>query len=247
MTWALRIAMDAVGLYDDEKTANDFLKKANAEIDAAFANGTLQKSTRIHLTSSMSGLTKDELKALFKDIKDIYWIHVLMARYTPSAKGHSAGAKESIAKAEELVNMELMPLKGEESKEFKASMKVLKKKELRLFKIYRTIQPILLALAFVGVLLSMAVSVLYFIKGGRSIEWSGFLIRWMTIGFGALSFAYATAIAWFCNWMAPDFRALSEKFYSVGVIPPLYLFVLMGCALLYTTVRSAIENRKAGK
>ena len=51
-----------------------------------------------------------------------------MARYTPSAKGHSAGAKESIAKAEELVNMELMPLKGEESKEFKASMKVLKKK-----------------------------------------------------------------------------------------------------------------------
>ena len=247
MTWAFRIAMDAVGLYDDEKTANDFLKKVNAEIDAAFENGTLEKSTRIHLTSSMPGLTKDELKALFKDIKDIYWIHVLMARYTPSAKGHSAGPEESIAKAEELVNMELMPLKGEESKEFKAAMKLLQKREKRLFKIYKTIQPILLAMAFAGVLLSMALSVLHFIKDRRSVEWSGFLIRWMTIGFGALSFAYATAIAWFCNWMAPDFRALSEKFYSVGVIPPLNLFVLMGCTLLYMTVRSGIENRKKGK
>jgi hypothetical protein len=31
------------------------------------------------------------------------------------------------------------------------------------------------------------------------------------------------------------------------VIPPLYLFVLMGCTLLYMTVRSGIENRKKGK
>jgi hypothetical protein len=127
------------------------------------------------------------------------------------------------------------------------ALKALKKKELRLFKIYRTIQPILLALAFAGVLLSMAMSVLHFIKGGRSIEWSGFLIRWMTIGFGALSLAYAVAIAWFCNWMAPNFMAQSEKFYSVGVIPPLCLFILMGCALFYSTVRSEIENRKTGK
>ena len=64
ISWALRYNLNDTGLFNNEKTANDFLFKVNNELNSAFKNGTLEKSDKIFITESATGKSLDEIKKL---------------------------------------------------------------------------------------------------------------------------------------------------------------------------------------
>lgn len=61
VAWQLREIMWKVGLYPNEKEANDFMKQVNDELEMSFENGTLNKSDKIFITPLANGKSINEI------------------------------------------------------------------------------------------------------------------------------------------------------------------------------------------
>lgn len=64
MVWVIREAVQKYGYYNDPITTNDFYRKVNQELKAAFDNGSLQKDHSLHFTSQSAGIKADKLPPL---------------------------------------------------------------------------------------------------------------------------------------------------------------------------------------
>lgn len=65
--WAIRDAVSAEGYYVDAKTANEFYKQANEEVEAAFEDGRLkQEKDKIYISKLGNGLDEKQIKEVFK-------------------------------------------------------------------------------------------------------------------------------------------------------------------------------------
>ncbi len=68
MGWLTKDALMAAGLFENEKASEELFAKVNAELDAAFAAGTLKKADRIQLLSSSGGFTLEEIGELKREM-----------------------------------------------------------------------------------------------------------------------------------------------------------------------------------
>lgn len=63
-SWSIRYGLDAAKMYNDEESVNELFYNVNNELDQAFKDGSLNKSDKIFITSSLPG----------KDIGEIFSI-----------------------------------------------------------------------------------------------------------------------------------------------------------------------------
>ena len=64
VAWDLRIALHEAGMYENEKSVNNFFFKVNNELNSAFDNGTLNKSDKIFINSYAAGKDINEIHDL---------------------------------------------------------------------------------------------------------------------------------------------------------------------------------------
>lgn len=62
--WSLRGTLSDVGLFNNEKSVNEFFKQVNSELEKSFEDGSLNKSDEIFITDSLNGKNMDEISEL---------------------------------------------------------------------------------------------------------------------------------------------------------------------------------------
>ena len=85
-TWGMHTALLYAGLWQSQQQVDDMFRQVNAELDRAFANGTLKKSTRFQLVPSAGGFTRDEMGQCFVAMLKGYNGVLRLVNYAPGSK-----------------------------------------------------------------------------------------------------------------------------------------------------------------
>lgn len=216
-------------LYDSGtcKTLADqenFLGKVNAELNAAFETGQLQRDDRFQLVSSMGSMTTQEIFSLLPLMAAEYLVHVTLQFNEPCSDFQNAQDKRTLNRASKVLNMDLAEF-AEPRFYTHATMNFLEK----MFALYSVIQTLLFVAANVGVVGSLWA----IIRNKKSFSARGYVLLAIAAGNLLLSVAYALAIAWFCEYLYAkgDYNPL--KWLSVGFVPMLMTFEIFGTYLLW--------------
>lgn len=233
-SWALRDALYIVGLFDSEKTANDFFFKVNNELDQAFENGTLEESDKIFITSSATGKSVDELSQMIP-----YIIWGLKTNLFYENIGYETGpiptSTNTVANAQteygELVLNDnfIIATNNPDTVEFKEKIPTaIINTDILL---YHTISYILVALSLIG-----------FIGLGIHQIKNKFKNRTLTalVGFQLLLLGtfivQIMGIAWFSSWIELDISGIM-KFYTASSQGVFSLFEILSiCGLIYLII-----------
>lgn len=85
-TWGMHTALLYAGLWQSQQQVDDMFRQVNAELDRAFANGTLKKSTRFQLIKTAGGYTRDEMLECGVFMLKGYYGLLRLINYTPGSK-----------------------------------------------------------------------------------------------------------------------------------------------------------------
>lgn len=214
----------------------EYLKKVNAELESAFANGTLQKDNKIQITSSMGGRSLEEIFNLIKLTGTIYLSHITTKSYDffPAVYEYvlySYDAEENVNpqlrekyraisdKASRITNIDFSV-----KNDFKDTSIVITSV---LFKIYAVVNSILFVAALIGIIFAIKN---FLNRQRKSLQ--EIIVTAVSAGALMLSFVYASAISWFAEFLHEGLLIT----YSSGVIPMLVIFETAGVYLLYISV-----------
>lgn len=210
----------------------DFLRKVNDELDAAFAAGILEKDDKLQLISSMGGRSPAEILDLGKPVAAVYLHHVALYNYdygldfdTIIYPTNEEGVTtedikdkyhDRLAAASKVLNIDL----------FAAERDIAQRALIAgvIFKIYAVLNSVLFLIAIVALF-----------KTARMPENKWQLL--IFIGYFLLAPVYALAISWFS-----EFTSDTLGFYSNGVIPMLTIFELLGAYRFCVYIRSRRNN-----
>ncbi len=230
-------------LYESEtcKTLSEqeeYLHKVNAELQAAFDAGTLQRDERIQIISSMGGLTTREIFSMGKPILLEYAIHLAplygykpgdftqneMYKFVPDSDPPDAEFKEHMThKAAKYTNLNFYA----ENPHGSATNTFIK----IIFGVYSVIQIVLFIAAAFGVIWSLR----EIIRRKKIFSSGEYLTLTLALGSLILSVVYAFAIAWFSGFLIIGIPTWAQifplKYYSTGLIPMLMIFEIFGTCL----------------
>lgn len=99
--WGLRHALTGTGLWTTEKEVSDFFAEVNRELDEAFRDGSLKKSTRISLLPSAGSYSWPEIWDLKREITAGYMGAVVQKGYYPGIRDRRYAEAVSYADATE--------------------------------------------------------------------------------------------------------------------------------------------------
>lgn len=218
--WVLLTAIKDSGTCNSAVGQEDFFRAVNAEIDAAFEGGELQRDSKFQLVSSMGGRSVLEILGLTKLLLREYAMHVALYKYSAGAHEIRSAAPQNseqervLATASNLTNTDLTAPNGNAAAaNFFVQI---------LFALYAVLQVILFIAAAVALCQSFR----------RRIS----LPVLIAAGSLTLSLVYALAIAWFCEFITPsELRSAALKFYSVGLVPMLMTFEIFGAYLFFSS------------
>ena len=86
LTWVVRWALTENDLFTTEKEVDELFGKINAELEAAFRNGTLQKDTRFRPFSASAGKTTEEVLRLVPRTFKAVRLSVTLQNYLPGGE-----------------------------------------------------------------------------------------------------------------------------------------------------------------
>ena len=224
--WVLLTAVKDSGLCHSAAEQEEFFKKVNAEIDAAFENGTLQRDSKFQLVSSMGGRSALEILKLAKIVLKEYAMHVALYKYEPGAwdmrsMPQSPEVAEIVAAASRLTNIDLTK-PNEHAGAVNFFVRIL-------FVIFALVQTVLFFAAITGTYKTAAQ---FFHKKTFSLP------ALIAAGCFLLAIVYALAIAWFSEFISPsELRNSAVKFYSVGLVPMLASFEIFGAYLFHVSLK----------
>ena len=202
VAWSLRESLRDIGLFDDEKTADEFFSKVNDELDDAFENGSLDESSKIFITSSANGKNLTEIEEIIPYIisgfKTCMFYNTLEIYDQPihdssqminnkDTKIVSSSLNDDINKAKnsEVIGMEKLDIA-----------------------IYQCISYIIVLISIIGFIGTFIQQ----IKNKLHNRKFNLLFGLQILSLGTF-IVQIIAIAWFCSWMVLD---NSMKFYSVS-------------------------------
>ena len=259
--WVMLSALYDSGTCKTPIEQEEFLSKVNAELDAAFDAGILQRDDRFQIVSSMGGMTAREIFSLTPLVLREYFSHVTTYYYLPGAlpldfapyaekfdfprRPEDYGLKslvmtqntepaELIDKAEAVTNMNF---RAENPRAAVANSLAEK-----IFIVYSLIQSLLFVAAVIGVCGSLR----ELIRRTRKFSLNEYLILAVACGEFMLSIAYAFAIAWFCYFLREngnDIWLLTLKYYSTALVPMLMTFEISGAYLFCRLYKNFKKER----
>lgn len=98
ISWALRNGIQDAGYYRDASATEDFYKRVNAELDAAFQDGTLKEDDSIHFTSQSKGIDPGDIPSLFLKSMNVFYhignYELTGLKYEPYALGDLSDIRE---------------------------------------------------------------------------------------------------------------------------------------------------------
>ena len=226
--WVLVTAVRDSGTCTTLAEQENYFKKVNAELDAAFANGTLEKGSKIQLVSSMGGRSVIEILKLSKLVIQAYGMHISLYEYIPGALPSRRLPPQN--EQEELLTNTAINLTHINLLEPNENSELMNALISILFIIYGVAQTILFIFAIIGT----CWGIFKLVK--KEINFNDKLTLAVLIAAGTflLATVYALAISWFCEFISPSvLRHAALKFYSVGLIPMFMSFDIFGMYLFY--------------
>lgn len=233
LSWVMRNALKDTGIWKDESQVDRLFKQVNKELKAAFASGSLKKSDRIYLTTSMGGRTKEEIRGLADDLRQAVRGLVLLDGYTPDIDSASYDNPHSIADAEKLTGLRLFHSTQEEhayrtGRTGRTATAVI----TRLFAIYRILNCLLLLVLATGLIRHIVSCIA---KKDRFFRLAPpFLATGYILALLAIICVYLFAICWFTEFIFTGGTIIKTilNFYTIGAVPLFSLTLLLGGALL---------------
>ena len=235
--WVMMTSISDTKVCHSLPEQEEFLRKANNELAAAFSNGRLEKDDSFRLTSSMGGRSIREILHLRRLLSRQYRSYIAMqgVGYTPydyrivfnpnDPKDH----QEIIAKASQTVGFDLTQKNSDAGN----AAFVLNK----LFLGYAALQILGTVFALLGIGFAVK-KLLARQKPFTSAEGCSLAISVSSL---LLSVVYGIAVAWFCEFV---FALIDwvPKFYGIGMIPMLTLFEVFGSYLFFFYLQAHRKN-----
>jgi len=197
MGWVTKNAMLLTGLFESEAASEAIFAKVNAELDAAFADGTLPKADRIQLLSSSGGFTLSEILELRREmgygLLSTIWCSGTRIGAQPPNAGERYENREvtefaaKITRESKLLDYDTTQLSGLQ-KATNALLSVLNR-------IYGIVNVLLFALSL---FLAFWGLVAFFRRklSGRSLAY------WLCLGvFGCIGLVYLFGISWYSHFI----------------------------------------------
>ena len=198
----------------------EFLGKVNRELQAAFDAGTLQRSDRFQLVSSMGGMTAEEIFSLGELMLTEYRAHITLHLQKPEREVQNMEHKRQLKKVSRNLNMDFAKYSTEIPSGVKSFLE-------KLFGAYSVIQTFLFFVALIGVGLSLCA--VY----KKIFSVNEYLMLAIAVGNLLLSIVYSFAIAWFSEFLFVRGEWGTLLFYSSALVPMLVTFDICGACLLY--------------
>lgn len=105
LTWDVRYALVTSGLWQSDGQVDALFRQVNAELDAAFADGSLPRDTqRIHLLASVGGMTRDDLHAVLDGAMRSLYSQVVLDNFAPGSRTGDTLDASAAAEAADLAN-----------------------------------------------------------------------------------------------------------------------------------------------
>ena len=253
LTWVIRDALVSANIWESDQQVNALFKQVNAEIDLAFANGTLQKDSRIQLVSSASGRTFNEILALSREIIAQYKITLFYDGYDLGGNDYIpedyAGHIASYEKATVITNMNFLQLSTDAKQLQLIKQNYGNKMVSIIYAIYKVATPALFCLSIIGIVLSLIQCFGKYRKRYKYQTKISFSVTSIIVVLLGISLIYALGNAWFSRfiWYGQGITMIILKFYSVGLVPIFTLINLLGFYLFYMATKKFIAMRKLGK
>ena len=202
VAWSLRESLQDVGLFDNEKTADDFFSNVNNEIDNAFENGDLNKSSKIFITSSANGKNSTEITEMIP--------YVISGFKTCMLYNTIEIYNEPIHDSSQLINNKdtkivAATLNDDINKEQNNAVIGLEKLDILIYQFISYLLVLLSAIGFIATFIHQ-------IKNKLRDRQFNLLFGLQILTLGTF-IVQIIAIAWFCSWMVVD---NSMKFYTVS-------------------------------
>ena len=202
VAWSLRESLRDIGLFDDEKTADEFFSKVNDELDDAFENGSLDESSKIFITSSANGKNLTEIEEIIPYIisgfKTCMFYNTLEIYDQPIHDSSQMINNKDTKIVSSSLNDDINKAKNSE---------VIGMEKLDIV-IYQCISYIIVLISIIGFIGTFIQQ----IKNKLHNRKFNLLFGLQILSLGTF-IVQIIAIAWFCSWMVLD---NSMKFYSVS-------------------------------
>ena len=224
LSWDLRSALTVTGMWQSESQMQAFFHQVNEELEIAFADGTLQKSSRFQLVSSMGGRTKDEILDLIPAIMKQYNGVILLHGYTAgSGTGDSISDPSVSRDAADVANTPYLVDYSLSGIDHEGINRVIN----TLFDIYRMVNILLLLIS----IMAFIYGVVYLIshrnkKKSENVKFQFYLFA-LSITMGLAGAAYSLAIAWFTGFInVSGYNYEIVNFYNLAtVVFQIYIFI----------------------
>lgn len=220
--WVMLSELYNTGTCNTVVEQENFLGKVNSELEAAFDAGTLQRSDRFQLVSSMGGMTAKEILSLGELMLFEYQSHITLKNSDRGGELQKLDNEDKLQSANKVLNMDLAKYSTQTASRDVAIALIEK-----IFSAYSVIQTLLFFVALVGVVLSLCT------LHRKIFSRNEHLMIAVAVGNLLLSLVYAFAIAWFSEFLYDKGQWGTLMFYSIGLIPMLLSFYICGTCLLY--------------
>lgn len=234
LPWIINDAVISTGIAENQAQKQAFFRKVNQELEEAFENGTLRKDQkRIHLHSSIGGISKKGLIRCIGDGVDLFRRHVLLAGYVPGALIYNFPELQDLCeKASIFANFQLTAYTSETEMKYMQSEKDFANRIISvIFALYRILIPAVLVFATIG--LFTKVRKMLFDRESkhdpaRSDDWCHILTA---LGFLGIACVYCYIIAVFCFTFSKE-AVPAEIMYSAGLPSILNVYIILGICML---------------
>ncbi len=234
LTWTLQDAIYDSGVCSSIKEKEAFFAQVNSELKAAFKDGRLKKcSDRISIVSSIGPKTGREIGEAAVNAFRSYGYHVLLKEYEFGGVVLTSEELEIDGPASIIANWYLIPLRDRSeigARQFE--VKLVKPFVSLIFAIWRIISPIVMVIAFIGVILTVF---------GKKRDAKGVILSLTALGMLGISYVYSFMIQLFCTQF-DGINILAEKMYSIGVVPLILIYDIIGISLFLGFISKCCIN-----
>ena len=224
--WALRVAVEANGLYEKGgAVVNEYYKKVHEELTAGFEDGRLPKDTKsIYISSGGRGMTKEEILEYFP-AKFPEMVKVLL-KYSlnVTAASPAEGDPEHVQRMAAIVKSPYVFENGSNASEFETGVK---------FAVYDTLvySKCGIAVTIVAVIGYLLFFIMLIVGLFRK-NFDRVPLMLVSMGMGLSAVLYIFAILWFCAWNTME---LAYE-YLGPVVLIINVLQVLGVSLLVTEV-----------
>lgn len=247
ITWDVRYALVMSGLWQSDGQADALFRQVNAELDAAFADGSLPRDTqRIRLLASVGGMTRDDLRAVLDGAMRSLYTQVVLDDFPAGSRVGDASDMSVASEAADLANMPYLADYATSGIDCDAANRWIG----RLTRVFRALNIALAALALVCVVWGIVRFVRRHRRRGAggagaggadaltpaavADAWHATASWWTIVAFLGLTIGLNVGLEWFEMGVEPHYATNVTYFYD---LPPIAALVLLYAVSLAYALR----------